>query len=217
MRSLFRLTLTAMLCVCVAGSYAEAAVKKKKKQVNCAILHIDVKADAPVSPVTLPAQDGVCTPGTQSGFPVPDPRCSPGAVNPSLTLDILKNPRFRTDCVRNKATSATLKNRTYGWYGTKMPGNNVGAAQTCELDHIISLELGGADTLDNIWPQCGPSKVSLWNRYFKQKDTVENYLAFMVQQGNISMTTAQRGIALNWSQFLDHAEQICPKGVCPKH
>jgi len=50
------------------------------------------------------------------------------------------------------------------------------------LDHLISLELGGADTLDNIWPQCGPSGVALPQRFFKEKDTVENFLAMQVRE-----------------------------------
>ena len=216
MHRYFRAALVALLTVAAGVGGAEAAAKKKKKPVSCAKFHISVKADEPVGAVTLPTENGVCTPGTRNGFPVPDPRCSPGAINPSVTLAVLTTKGFTTKCVRDKATSAQTKKKTYGWYGIKPPAKNTGSTQTCELDHIISLELGGADTLDNIWPQCGPSRTTLWNRYFKQKDTVENYLAYMVREGNITLAVAQRGIAHNWPQFLDHANQVCPKGVCPK-
>jgi hypothetical protein len=73
------------------------------------------------------------------------------------------------------------------------------------LDHLISLELGGADTLDNIWPQCGPSRVKLATRYFKIKDGVENYLAAKVKAGEISLQDAQRGIAADWTQYISDA------------
>src|SRR5215510_8480481 len=29
-------------------------------------------------------------------------------------------------------------------------------SQQCELDHSVSLEVGGADALSNIWPECCP-------------------------------------------------------------
>ncbi len=54
--------------------------------------------------------------------------------------------------------------------------------QVCELDHLVPLELGGADGLGNIWPQCGPDSVALNERYFKIKDRVEVYLADEVKK-----------------------------------
>ena len=42
------------------------------------------------------------------------------------------------------------KARTYVWYRLAQPSDNSGENQICELDHLVSLELGGADTLDNI-------------------------------------------------------------------
>ncbi len=53
---------------------------------------------------------------------------------------------------------------TYLWYNVRHPSNNTGASQTYELDHLVSLEIGGADTLENIWPQCGPKGVALRKR-----------------------------------------------------
>jgi hypothetical protein len=70
------------------------------------------------------------------------------------------------------------------------------------LDHLISLELGGADTLGNIWPQCGPSGIVLAKRYFKIKDAVENYLAVQVRSGDMPLADAQHGIATDWTQYI---------------
>jgi hypothetical protein len=86
--------------------------------------------------------------------------------------------------------------------------------QTCELDHLISLELGGADTLDNIWPQCGPPGRVLRERFFKQKDIVENYLAKQVRDGVMDLNQAQQGIATDWTQYIDDARKACPGGKC---
>jgi hypothetical protein len=112
------------------------------------------------------------------------------------------------------ATKEFEKVATYDWYGLQPPSNNNGQSQICELDHLISLELGGADTLDNVWPQCGPSDVALPQRFFKEKDTVENFLAMQVKAGRMDLIDAQRGIATDWTQFLDTARQACPEGRC---
>ena len=172
---------------------------------------VDPKADKSLAATVALPPGHACTPRISHGLPLPDRSCSPGAVNPTVTLTILKtatNPAatgFRTTCMRDKATSAHAKAATYGWYNIPHPAHNTGSSQTCELDHIVSLELGGADTLDNIWPECGPSGVALNDRYFKQKDLVENYLADLVRQGGISLKAAQTGIATDWTQFLTAA------------
>jgi hypothetical protein len=139
------------------------------------------------------------------GFPIPDPICTPGAVNPTVAEDVLRNPSFRTACVRGHATTEHEKAETYRWYRVAHPGHNTGQNQTCELDHLVSLELGGADTLENIWPQCGPPNVALRQRYFKQKDAVENYLARQVKRGRMNLSEAQKGIATDWTQYLEDA------------
>ncbi len=150
----------------------------------------------------------------KNGFPLPDPDCTPGAINRTLTAKVLRDPEFRTSCVRNNTTTATEKNSTYHLYAIPHPQNNTGVMQICELDHLVSLELGGADTLDNIWPQCGPSRVVLIHRYFKQKDIVENYLAKQVRDGVIDLADAQKGIATDWTQFLEDAKNACTTARC---
>src|ERR1700691_3746426 len=147
-----------------------------------------------------------CSPKTSRGFPIPDAACTPGAINPTVTLTVLKSGDFKTGCERNKASSAARKNTTYDEYNIAHPQDNTGQNQTCELDHLVSLELGGADTLDNIWPQCGPDGVALAQRYFKIKDSVENFLAMQVRAGQIDLAEAQRGIAQDWTQYVDAAK-----------
>lgn len=75
------------------------------------------------------------------------------------------------------------------------PINNGGVRQYCELDHLVPLSLGGADTLDNIWPQCVPAR-------FRGKDRVERYLVEQVRAGNIGLDEAQHGIAEDWTQYI---------------
>lgn len=145
---------------------------------------------------------GACTVRmSAAGYPLPDPDCTPGAINPTLTADVLHRKGFTTKCVRDGASSAKAKAATYVWYSIAHPAHNTGKTQRCELDHLISLELGGADTLENIWPQCGDGKV-LAKRWFKLKDAVENYLAREVRAGRMDLQTAQHGIATDWPQYM---------------
>jgi hypothetical protein len=77
--------------------------------------------------------------------------------------------------------SSCLGGRRYRADGARTAGqqcqSGIPSNSTCEKDHFVPLEMGGADTLDNIWPQRGPSGATGLNRYFKQKDSVETYLA----------------------------------------
>jgi hypothetical protein len=180
----------------------------------CDQLNIDGRASASLHTVALPPQQ-TCTTPTRNGFPVPDPNCTPGAINPTLTIEVLRDPGFTTRCTRDAATQEEEKTTTYDWYNLPHPSRNSGETQICELDHLISLKIGGGDTLDNIWPQCGPSGVSLQQRFFKIKDTVENFLAMQVRGGRMNLIDAQRGIAADWTQFLEEARRACPEGRCP--
>jgi len=148
------------------------------------------------------------------GYPVPDPKCTPGAFNPTVTLEILRDRNYRTSCARDSATKPREKYITYSWYGIPHPASNQGGNQTCELDHLVPLNLGGADTLDNIWPQCGPRGVDLQDRYFKLKDLVEDYLASMVKAGKSDLNMAQRCIAADWPFFLEKARGVCTNKGC---
>src|SRR5262249_28321675 len=102
-------------------------------------------------------------------------------------------------------------------YGIPVPANNDGQNQTCELDHLVPLELGGADTLDNIWPQCGPSGVELRERFFKLKDMVEDHLAEFVRHGRVDLEDVQKRISADWTQFLEAAKETCARRKCKEH
>jgi hypothetical protein len=160
-------------------------------------------------------REGACTVRVRNGYPIPDPRCTPGGVNPTITDDVLHNPAWRTREVRNCAESEAQKHEAYRWYRIVKPRINSNENQFCELDHLVPLELGGADGMGNIWPQCGPDAVTLNQRYFKEKDHVENYLAYQVKAGQIPLPEAQRGIAHDWTQYLNDADLWCGRtGRC---
>jgi hypothetical protein len=195
----------ALLLFGAAGTDVQAAGSKAKAP-DCSALGVDPEASVLQSPAT-PLASHACHTAMSHGFPLPDARCTPGAGNPTVTLKVLRDSRFRTGCIRDKASSPAQKEKTYGAYDEVKPHPNSGAAQLCELDHLVSLELGGSDAVENIWPQCGPPGVDREHRNFHRKDLVENYLAEQVEKGRIGLVAAQRGIAQDWTQYLDAADR----------
>ena len=175
--------------------------------------NVDVHGDQPFGQVTN-QRPGACNMQLKNGFPIPDPSCTPGAFNPTITVEIIDDPDFSTKCIRDQATTPREKSVTYSWYRLRPPANNDGQNQVCELDHLVPLELGGADTLDNIWPQCGPNGVALRARYFKLKDMVEDYLTAMVKAAKMDLDEARKGIATDWTQYLAAARLACRGERC---
>jgi hypothetical protein len=62
-----------------------------------------------------------------------------------------------------------------------------------EVDHLVSLQLGGSNDSANLWPEAASPKPG-----FHEKDSVENYLHAQVCSGAISLQEAQIEIATNW-------------------
>jgi hypothetical protein len=62
-----------------------------------------------------------------------------------------------------------------------------------ELDHLIPLEIGGANDLSNLWPEAG--------KIPNPKDKIENELRRDVCAGTISLAEAQADIAQDWTQI----------------
>ncbi|MGH7590307.1 MAG: HNH endonuclease [Gemmatimonadales bacterium] len=115
---------------------------------------------------------------------LPDSIVTPGAV---LTTDTAKicHPGYAKS-VRH--VSGRTKHQAYILYGaTKAP------SICCEVDHLISLELGGSNDLANLWPEpYQPTPGSY------EKDKLENWLHAEVCAGKIPIEEAQREIAGDW-------------------
>ena len=117
----------------------------------------------------------------------PDRRCSPGAYYTGLTKSVLCSSTFRTGSVRNVPQAEKFAvEREYGM--TPRP-----YGRTMEIDHIVSLELGGSNDVANLYPEPGSGKAD-----YHVKDKLENAVAALVCSGKMSLRAAQRGIASNW-------------------
>jgi len=138
---------------------------------------------------------GSCHYRYEGSDPLPDPSCTPGAVNPQVTQDDI-------------ATTICQS----GWAGTVRPPESVtgpekvrsalaygytGSFTTGEYDHLIPLELGGdPDDPSNLWlePNDNPDATSTHNA----KDDLENALNDLVCSGRLTLATAQQAIATDW-------------------
>jgi hypothetical protein len=71
-----------------------------------------------------------------------------------------------------------------------------------EVDHLIPLELGGDNTIANLWPEPAEPRPG-----FHEKDRVENYLHAKVCTGEMFIEDAQRRIASDWLSVLAELPQ----------
>jgi hypothetical protein len=76
-----------------------------------------------------------------------------------------------------------------------------------EVDHLISLELGGSNDIKNLWPEPYTSPAGA-----HEKDGLENYLHDQVCSGRLPLAQAQQEIARDWYGAWLQAGKPMPKG-----
>ncbi|MCL5798229.1 MAG: HNH endonuclease [Patescibacteria group bacterium] len=125
--------------------------------------------------------------GCQTKGGLPDTRCTPGAIITQTTKDEICQAGYAKS-VRN--VSESEKKQAYAEYGIFSH-----ATGEYEVDHLVSLELGGSNDIANLWPEAAAPTPG-----FHEKDKVENYLHKMVCNGSITLVQAQQEIATDWLQ-----------------
>lgn len=127
---------------------------------------------------------------TRDGGTLPDRSCTPGAYDPAMTAAVLCASGYSTRSYRppeSETEDAKFKvvEPAYGQHDV-----------SGELDHLVSLELGGANDLSNLWVEVGSIPNS--------KDSAENALHRWVCSGDSAstrqerLTEAQKAIASDW-------------------
>ena len=120
---------------------------------------------------------------------------TPGALNPAVTQATIA----RTICVPGytktirppESYTEPLKRKLIAEYGYS--DRRLG---DYELDHLVSLELGGApSSVQNLWPE-PHHVVGNWGSF--TKDQLENQLHVLVCHGKISLAEAQYDISHDW-------------------
>ena len=110
----------------------------------------------------------------------PNPRLTPGQVWEHDTAVVC----HRTTAAARAPVTASMKRGVLQAYHDWPPRRRY------EIDHLVPLELGGASTPQNLWPEP-------WTEA-RRKDLVENRLHRLVCAGRVPLPLAQRAIAANW-------------------
>ena len=129
--------------------------------------------------------------GAANAVDVPDPKVTPGLVDPALTSQVLCASGFSTTTIRN-VTEATKK-QVYARYNVQNHQGYCAGASGCEIDHLISLEIGGKNGIENLWPQPYDGQ---WNAHMK--DQLENKLHKLVCANQLPLDQAQKEISSDW-------------------
>ena len=122
---------------------------------------------------------------TRSPPILPDVDKTPGMFVSDATLDKICQKGY-TATVRH--VTDKQKDDVFNEYGIDRSGNY-------EVDHLISLELGGSNDTRNLWPESYTGK---WNA--RLKDSLENRLHSLVCDGKVTLREAQYDISHNWIQ-----------------
>ena len=131
---------------------------------------------------------------------LPDAKLTPGQTMPGVTVEQLCQKGYANVLnggARNVPESE--KREVFIRYFGKVP-SNPGAF---EIDHVISIELGGANTISNLFPQ---SYSGIWNA--RVKDRLEDWMAAQVrhslaEDGHATaaakLALFQKEISSNWT------------------
>jgi hypothetical protein len=109
---------------------------------------------------------------------------TPGGTRAVQVADLCGNQDLDND----PPVNPSLEQEVFKEYG--VPASS---KKDYELDYLITPALGGADSIQNLWPQ---SYSSTWNA--RVKDQLEDHLHEMVCQGKVQLATAQNDIASDW-------------------
>jgi hypothetical protein len=117
---------------------------------------------------------------------LPDPVKTPGAIFSFATAKMVCEPGWAK---RHRNVTEEEKRQVYAEYGIAhhKPGDY-------EVDHLISLEIGGNNQISNLWPQSFITHP--WNAHVKDK--LENKLHELVCKGELELAVAQKAISTNW-------------------
>jgi hypothetical protein len=100
-------------------------------------------------------------------------------------LDVICHQSTRD---RRKVLSAVHK-QAFTEYGYRFSQ----AAGAFEVDHFIPLELGGDNTIENLWAEPASPKPG-----FHEKDHVEDYLHKQVCSGTMTLDDAEKATTTDW-------------------
>jgi hypothetical protein len=131
-----------------------------------------------------PVAENEAVPLAQSLYP--DPAKTPGVARSSTTVKEVCTPGF-TKSIRN--VSEDEKKEIFIEYLGEVPAK----PGDYEIDHFISLELGGSNDKQNLWPEPYEPKPGA-----REKDVVETDLKRAICDNELTLDEARRIITTDW-------------------
>ena len=126
----------------------------------------------------------------------PDRSKTPGAKDRPLTKEYLCTHSTK----ERRNVSTAMKRKVFELYGLKYPPPR-GAY---EVDHFISLCIGGKNDVENLFPQPRDADPNDGIQLgFPEKDRLEAYLCRAMCKGEMSLDEARKIIWTNWIQGYD--------------
>ena len=131
-------------------------------------------------------------------FAQPDPQCAPGALSPAVTQNnigqTICRPGGYTASVRPpESVTEPEKRALMAAYGNHAP------LETVELDHIVSLSVGGAvNDPANFYPEPNYAGASAGSYYQNPQDRLEERLHDLVCARQLPLARAQADLAHGW-------------------
>jgi len=152
----------------------------------------------PAASASVTIEPGPATPGETidaTSSPLATTTRTPGIIYPDATLtpgDVLPVTAVQV-CQSGYSSSVrsvtdSTKKKVYAEYN--ITSHPTGAF---EVDHLISLELGGSNDIKNLWPEPADPRPG-----FHEKDQLENKLHALVCSGQMQLSEAQQEIVSDW-------------------
>jgi hypothetical protein len=190
------------LAVVLAGSLSGCGLASDTSTGSTAFANVDgtVKVQEVHSPSKL-SVDAHLTPGechttilnAAAGLVLPDPGCTPGAIDPAVTQANISS----TICKKGwTATVRAPEDQTRAFKKISLAAYGQSYSRLTELDHFLPLELGGSNSVSNLWPEPNDATATSVNN---PKDGVEDSLNHAVCRHQVTLKAAQYAMATNWT------------------
>jgi hypothetical protein len=176
-----------VLAMAAACSSPAAKIATTASRVPAPVVVTTASFGVPTTPTAVETPTTIAVsalPAAPAGVPVQNHMLTPGAVFAGVTPAQVCVSGYSAS-VRN--VSSAEKTAVFAEYHT------VDIPSAYEVDHLISLELGGSNDITNLWPEpyAGVSGA-------RAKDKVENSLHADVCAGRLTLQAAQTEIAADW-------------------
>ena len=140
-----------------------------------------------ISPVIAKYGVQLKTSKCKANLSLPDSKCTPGAILSTSTVEVCKLGYAKL--VRDVSTDT--KKAVFKAYGISYDNRN-----QYEVDHLISLELGGSNDISNLWP--ASYKIANGSA---DKNQFGSYLHAQVCAGKMTLSEAQKQISTDWLKY----------------